>query len=121
MAYIHTSVNQKSKEYLANERRYNYTTPKSFLEQIKLYRSLLDQKGNDLTTKMGRLENGLQKLNSTSTQVVSLNTISKLHFYLSWVSCRMFLFIFITDTFFFRIGANHFKNRKMLDNNPNLF
>ena len=40
MAYVHMSVNQTSKEYLANERRYNYTTPKSFLEQIKLYHSL---------------------------------------------------------------------------------
>lgn len=63
------SVNQTSKEYLANERRYNYTTPKSFLEQIKLYRSLLGQKSKELTNKMERLENGLQKLNSTSAQV----------------------------------------------------
>uniref|UniRef100_A0A7N6A5B3 Dynein, axonemal, heavy chain 9 n=1 Tax=Anabas testudineus TaxID=64144 RepID=A0A7N6A5B3_ANATE len=72
MAYVHTSVNQTSKEYLATERRYNYTTPKSFLEQIKLYRSLLGQKSKDLTTKMERLENGLQKLNSTSVQVDDL-------------------------------------------------
>ncbi|KAM4623876.1 dynein axonemal heavy chain 9 isoform 1-T1 [Polymixia lowei] len=72
MAYVHVSVNQTSKEYLANERRYNYTTPKSFLEQIKLYRSLLGQKSKDLTTKMERLENGLQKLNSTSAQVDDL-------------------------------------------------
>lgn len=72
MAYVHLSVNQTSKEYLANERRYNYTTPKSFLEQIKLYRSLLGQKSKDLTTKMERLENGLQKLNSTSAQVLTL-------------------------------------------------
>uniref|UniRef100_A0A665X2B6 Dynein, axonemal, heavy chain 9 n=1 Tax=Echeneis naucrates TaxID=173247 RepID=A0A665X2B6_ECHNA len=72
MAYVHMSVNQMSKEYLANERRYNYTTPKSFLEQIKLYRSLLGQKSKDLTTKMERLENGLQKLNSTSAQVDDL-------------------------------------------------
>lgn len=69
MAYVHMSVNQTSKEYLANERRYNYTTPKSFLEQIKLYRSLLGQKSKELTNKMERLENGLQKLNSTSAQV----------------------------------------------------
>lgn len=69
MAYVHMSVNQKSREYLANERRYNYTTPKSFLEQIKLYRSLLGQKSKDLASKMERLENGLQKLNSTSAQV----------------------------------------------------
>ncbi|XP_054457284.1 dynein heavy chain 9, axonemal isoform X2 [Anoplopoma fimbria] len=72
MAYVHMSVNQTSREYLANERRYNYTTPKSFLEQIKLYRSLLGQKRKDLTTKMERLENGLQKLNSTSAQVDDL-------------------------------------------------
>ncbi|XP_029978186.1 dynein axonemal heavy chain 9 [Sphaeramia orbicularis] len=72
MAYVHMSVNHTSKEYLANERRYNYTTPKSFLEQIKLYQSLLGQKSKDLTTKMERLENGLQKLNSTSAQVDDL-------------------------------------------------
>lgn len=69
MAYVHMNVNQTSKEYLVNERRYNYTTPKSFLEQIKLYQSLLGQKSKDLTTKTERLENGLQKLNSTSAQV----------------------------------------------------
>lgn len=69
MAHVHMSVNDKSKEFLANERRYNYTTPKSFLEQIKLYRSLLGQKSRDLTSKMERLENGLTKLSSTSAQV----------------------------------------------------
>uniref|UniRef100_A0A3B3RIQ7 Dynein axonemal heavy chain 17 n=1 Tax=Paramormyrops kingsleyae TaxID=1676925 RepID=A0A3B3RIQ7_9TELE len=72
MAYVHTSVNKSSRSYLANERRYNYTTPKSFLEQIKLYQNLLSLKSKDLATKMERLENGLQKLNSTSTQVDDL-------------------------------------------------
>nr|XP_029540762.1 LOW QUALITY PROTEIN: dynein heavy chain 9, axonemal [Oncorhynchus nerka] len=72
MAYVHVSVNHTSKEYLSNERRYNYTTPKSFLEQIKLYQSLLANKSRDLTMKMERLENGLQKLNSTSAQVDDL-------------------------------------------------
>ncbi|KAL2077981.1 hypothetical protein ACEWY4_025666 [Coilia grayii] len=72
MAYVHVSVNQTSKNYLVNERRYNYTTPKSFLEQIKLYRNLLALKSKDLMTKMERLENGLQKLNSTSAQVDDL-------------------------------------------------
>uniref|UniRef100_A0A8C4V4J9 Dynein axonemal heavy chain 17 n=1 Tax=Falco tinnunculus TaxID=100819 RepID=A0A8C4V4J9_FALTI len=72
MAYVHTSVNEISRLYLSNERRYNYTTPKSFLEQIKLYQNLLFKKGNDLKAKMERLENGLQKLNSTSAQVDEL-------------------------------------------------
>lgn len=34
MAYVHLSVNEMSKQYLLNERRYNYTTPKSFLELV---------------------------------------------------------------------------------------
>ncbi|XP_063077561.1 dynein axonemal heavy chain 9-like [Engraulis encrasicolus] len=72
MAYVHVSVNQTSKSYLGNERRYNYTTPKSFLEQIKLYRHLLELKSKDLLSKMERLENGLEKLNSTSAQVDDL-------------------------------------------------
>ncbi|XP_075759566.1 dynein axonemal heavy chain 9 isoform X2 [Pelodiscus sinensis] len=72
MAYVHTSVNEMSRSYLSNERRYNYTTPKSFLEHIKLYQTLLFKKSKELTAKMERLENGLQKLSSTSAQVDGL-------------------------------------------------
>nr|XP_006635186.1 PREDICTED: dynein heavy chain 9, axonemal isoform X1 [Lepisosteus oculatus] len=72
MAYVHTSVNENSKSYLASDRRFNYTTPKSFLEQIKLYQNLLAKKSKELAAKMERLENGLQKLNSTSAQVDDL-------------------------------------------------
>ncbi|KAM8946996.1 dynein axonemal heavy chain 9 [Pelodytes ibericus] len=72
MAYVHMSVNDMSRSYLSNERRFNYTTPKSFLEQIKLYQNLLQKKGKELSAKMERLENGLQKLNSTAAQVDDL-------------------------------------------------
>jgi dynein heavy chain len=72
MAYAHLSVNESSKKYLANERRYNYTTPKSFLEQIKLYQNLLKKKASELQQKMDRLDNGLQKLQSTASQVDDL-------------------------------------------------
>eukprot|EP00058_Branchiostoma_floridae_P013849 XP_002599337.1 hypothetical protein BRAFLDRAFT_275161 [Branchiostoma floridae] len=72
MAYVHTSVNEMSRVYLQNERRYNYTTPKSFLEQIILYQNLLRKKGKELQGKMERLENGLQKLQSTAAQVDDL-------------------------------------------------
>ncbi|KAJ7405899.1 dynein axonemal heavy chain 9 [Willisornis vidua] len=68
MAHVHISVNEMSRLYLSNERRYNYTTPKSFLEQIKLYQNLLLKKDKDLKAKLERLENGLEKLNSTSAQ-----------------------------------------------------
>ncbi|KAL9897380.1 dynein heavy chain at 93AB [Glossina fuscipes fuscipes] len=72
MAYVHTAVNQTSKVYLQNERRYNYTTPKSYLEQISLYLKLLNHKHEDLQSKIVRLENGLEKLRSTAVQVADL-------------------------------------------------
>ncbi|KAK3733203.1 hypothetical protein QZH41_019685, partial [Actinostola sp. cb2023] len=72
MSYVHTSVNEESSLYLANERRYNYTTPKSFLEQINLYRNLLRKKSKELALKTERLENGLLKLQSTAQQVDDL-------------------------------------------------
>ncbi|KAL4703187.1 hypothetical protein ACJJTC_018259 [Scirpophaga incertulas] len=72
MAYVHTSVNTISKSYLSNERRYNYTTPKSYLEQISLYAKLINNKTEELQAKICRLENGLEKLRSTSAQVDDL-------------------------------------------------
>ena len=69
MAFVHTSVNKTSQSYLTNEQRYNYTTPKSFLEFIRLYQNLLDRNGKELQSKVERLENGLLKLHSTSAQV----------------------------------------------------
>ncbi|KAI1899528.1 hypothetical protein AGOR_G00062720 [Albula goreensis] len=69
ISYAHTSVNEVSAKYQQNEKHYNYTTPKSFLEFIKLYGNLLSKKRRELTQKMERLENGLQKLQSTAYQV----------------------------------------------------
>ncbi|XP_018327462.1 dynein beta chain, ciliary [Agrilus planipennis] len=72
MAFVHTSVNQTSKLYLQNERRHNYTTPKSFLEQISLYSKLLKLKAKELERKVDRLNNGLDKLRKTAAQVDEL-------------------------------------------------
>lgn len=72
MAYVHTSVNDMSKKYLMDERRFNYTTPKSFLELINLYRNLLSKKHKELLGNMERLVGGLEKLKSTASQVNDL-------------------------------------------------
>lgn len=72
MAHVHTAVNQASRQYLQSDRRYNYTTPKSFLEQISLYSRLLTTKNAELAAKVARLENGLDKLRSTAAQVDDL-------------------------------------------------
>ena len=72
MAYVHTSVNDMSHEYLTVDKRYNYTTPKSFLEQIALYQNILERKAGELQSNMDRMENGLTKLRSTAAQVDDL-------------------------------------------------
>uniref|UniRef100_A0A671UN02 Dynein axonemal heavy chain 11 n=1 Tax=Sparus aurata TaxID=8175 RepID=A0A671UN02_SPAAU len=72
MAYVHTSVNQASEKYQRNEKRYNYTTPKSFLQQITLYSNLLGKSRAQLQHKMNRLDSGLQKLQTTASQVEDL-------------------------------------------------
>jgi dynein heavy chain len=69
MAKVHDSVNATSKIYLSKEKRFNYTTPKSFLEQVSLYQSLLGQKINECQLGIDRMENGLTKLNATAAQV----------------------------------------------------
>lgn len=72
MSHVHKTVNDVSNDYLIYERRYNYTTPKSFLEQIYLYKNMLNKRNHELKGKIIRLENGLQKLESTAQQVDDL-------------------------------------------------
>ena len=55
--------------YLQNDRRHNYTTPKSFLELINLYVKILTTKHEELNAKIIRLGNGLEKLRVTNATV----------------------------------------------------
>ncbi|XP_045053259.2 dynein axonemal heavy chain 11 isoform X2 [Desmodus rotundus] len=72
MAHVHTSVNEMSTRCYQNERRYNYTTPKSFLEQISLFKNLLKKKQKEVSQKKEHLVNGIQKLKTTASQVGDL-------------------------------------------------
>ncbi|OAJ37788.1 hypothetical protein BDEG_21780 [Batrachochytrium dendrobatidis JEL423] len=72
MSFAHVGVNAVSRKYLLNEKRYNYTTPKSFLALISLYKEMLEKKALELTKSMDRLENGLTKLQATAGQVDDL-------------------------------------------------
>lgn len=72
MSHVHQSVNQMSAVYFQNEKRYNYTTPKTFLEQIALYSKLLTDKTKNLKMMILRLENGLEKLASCAGDVAVL-------------------------------------------------
>lgn len=80
MAYVLGSVNEISQTYLANEKRYNYTTPKSFLELIALYSKLLNEKTNDNQQRILRLDNGLIRLAQCAEQVDSLKVTLNFNF-----------------------------------------
>lgn len=85
MSHVHTTVNNISAMYYQNERRYNYTTPKSFLEQISLYSKLLREKTYDLKLMITRLENGLLKLDSCGREVEKLKVCFFLILYKSFL------------------------------------
>ena len=72
MAHVHNSTNSTSQLYQLNEKKFNYTTPKSFLEQISLYSRLLTRKHEDLQAKIERLGTGLKKLAETAVVVDGL-------------------------------------------------
>jgi dynein heavy chain len=55
--------------YKDTDRRYVYTTPKSYLELLKLYKLLLAQKRAASTAAISRLANGLEKLRETGALV----------------------------------------------------
>ena len=65
-------MKKTSKEYAKKERRHVYVTPKSFLELLKLYSSLLEKKRNETNSAIERLDNGLSKLRETSESVSKL-------------------------------------------------
>ena len=65
-------VNEAADDFKTIERRYQYTTPKSFLELIYLYRNMLDKERNSLFANIERLSNGLDKLEKTQKDVAIL-------------------------------------------------
>ena len=75
MAQVHIWVDEASVKFRDADRRYYYTTPKSFLEYIQMYTKLLGRKRSDVVILKARLENGLDKLLSSSAMVVGSHCI----------------------------------------------
>ena len=69
---IHTSVEEISLKFWNELRRKVYTTPKSYLDLIKLYLNTLKQKRFEDNANKDRLALGLKKLNETNTQIAEL-------------------------------------------------
>lgn len=62
-------VNRESSRFFQMERRYNYTTPKTFLELIKLYTNVLGKKRQATQEAIDRLDTGITKLEKTQGEV----------------------------------------------------
>ena len=72
MAEVHLSVVAQSAHYLSSQRRYNYVTPKSFLELIGFYKHLLGEKKRLVGEQIKRLDTGLSTLRKTAQDVAEL-------------------------------------------------
>jgi dynein heavy chain len=67
--FIHQSVEKKSAKFYETLRRFNYVTPTSYLELLRTFIRLLSEKRSEIEVTRNRLQTGLDKLESTSTQV----------------------------------------------------
>lgn len=72
MPFSFEIVNKISERILIEERRYIYTTPKSFLELIKLFKVMLNKKESELVNNKERYETGVIKINETGEIVSKL-------------------------------------------------
>ena len=72
MPYSFKTVNEFSAMVFDQERRYVYTTPKSFLELIKLFKTMLGKKKDELEASKQKYEVGVLKLNETGEIVSKL-------------------------------------------------
>jgi dynein heavy chain len=72
MAYVHESVESSTVSFRQQERRNVYTTPKSYLELIQLYKKLLEKNTQEVEQMKARLEMGLIKLRSSASQVADM-------------------------------------------------
>lgn len=72
LPYSFTQVNDIANKFRQIERRFVYTTPKSFLELLKLYCTLLDDKRKEANAGIDRLAMGLQKLKETAEAVTQI-------------------------------------------------
>jgi dynein heavy chain, axonemal len=72
MPFSFGKVNEAAVDFKNIERRFNYTTPKSFLELIYLYMNMLEAKRKTLFGEIDKLSNGLDKLEKTQKDVAIL-------------------------------------------------
>jgi dynein heavy chain len=78
MPFSFEIVNNAAVEFKKVERRFVYTTPKSYLELLKLYQTLLEDKRHHTDEAIERLANGLLKLQETGEAVAKIEADLKI-------------------------------------------
>jgi dynein heavy chain len=73
MPLAFVAVNNVCKKFASKEGKFVYTTPKSYLEMVKLYGNLLYQKRAETDKKIFRLQNGCEKLMKAAHDVVEVH------------------------------------------------
>jgi len=77
MSFCQEGITATSEDYYAQEKRRAYTTPKSFLELISLYKIMLAKKRIELNEKTERLVSGIDKIKEAGAQVAALQEVLK--------------------------------------------
>uniref|UniRef100_A0A7S1PHU2 AAA+ ATPase domain-containing protein n=1 Tax=Percolomonas cosmopolitus TaxID=63605 RepID=A0A7S1PHU2_9EUKA len=72
MASIHLSMNAVSQRYFERFRRHVYTTPKSYLSFIELYKDVYQSKYDEINAKMQKVNGGLDVLQRAAEDVEEL-------------------------------------------------
>ncbi|XP_012943741.1 dynein heavy chain 10, axonemal, partial [Aplysia californica] len=67
---VHQSVNDYSQRFLQRLRRYNYVTPKNYLDFISCYLRILDEQDQNIQAQCERLQGGLMKIAEASKMLV---------------------------------------------------
>nr|XP_035161070.1 dynein axonemal heavy chain 7 isoform X7 [Callithrix jacchus] len=71
---FHTSTINLSKSFFVELQRHNYVTPTSYLELISTFKLLLEKKRSEVMKMKKRYEVGLEKLDSASSQVATMQS-----------------------------------------------
>ena len=65
----HETAKMRSKQYLLEEKRYNYVTPTNYLELLMTYQVLLEKQRNSIMEMRQGYDKGIEKLEFTSQEV----------------------------------------------------
>lgn len=72
--HVHESVSVFTEKFYQLMRRRVYTTPKSYLDLVDCYKSLLIKKRDQLMNNRQKLSNGLSKLAEANSTITDLKT-----------------------------------------------